>query len=295
MTSRQINFSNPSLVCNTLISAADKMLNLSSRSGCTHHLGSTGTAWVSGDLHDNSFNLSKIIDLASLDIPTNHVVLQEIIHSSGPTKEHDLSYRMLVRVASLVLDYPTQVHPILANHELSQATKKQITKGGEELVGRFVRGVEYVFGNNASEVLSAINTFIYAMPLAVRSAGGLMCCHSLPDESKMDRFDVRILARDIQPADLVMSTGSANMVVWGRHHTKSQYNELAQFWGVTLFCLGHAIVPSGIEIAASNVLRLNSDHENGVVLPVDLSNIQGARQTIGFARKLSTAPINHNE
>jgi hypothetical protein len=292
MTQQHVNFSDPSLVCDTLVSAANKLLDCPTRRGCTHHLGATGTAWVSGDLHDNPFNLSKIINLASLDIPTNHVVFQEIIHSADTSEEHDLSYRMLVRVASLVLDYPTQVHPILANHELSQATKKQITKGGDELVGRFVRGVEHVFGTNSDKVLSAINTFIYAMPLAVRSSGGLMCCHSLPDENKMNTFDSRILARDLQPVDLMTSTGSANMVVWGRMHSEPQYNELAQFWGVTLFCLGHAWVPDGIEIAAPNVLLLNSDHENGVVLPIDLSHVCGAKQTISSAIKLSSVSLN---
>lgn len=288
MPQPSIHFSSQEDVCNILQTAATSLLNFSGRIGCTAHLPASGQVLVTGDLHDNPVHLSKIIQLANLDIPTNHVVLQELIHSGGDSDSPDFSYRMLVRVASLVSAYPSQVHPILANHELSQATGREITKGGGELVKKFTQGVQHVFGKNSTDVLDALNKFIFAMPLAVQSETGLMCLHSLPNELLMDEFDADILQRELQPQDLRGPFGSAYTIVWGRQHSPEQVNALAEHWGVKLFCLGHAWVPTGIDIAMPSVLLINSDHNNGAVLPVQLDNIQNAGRTMQEAIQLSS-------
>lgn len=290
-----INFSNAQDVCATLQSAAECLLEFSGRVGCTHHLPSTGQLLVTGDLHDNPFHLSKIIKLANLQNPTNHVVLQELIHSSGDSNVADLSYRMLVRVASLVIAFPSQVHPILANHELSQATGRAITKGGGELVDKFNQGVKQVFGKHAKKVLESLDKFILAMPLAVQSSSGLMCMHSLPNELLMDDFDRDILHRKLQYSDLSGSNGSAYLAVWGRQHSESQVNSLADYWNVKLFCLGHAWVPSGIDVSMPNVLLINSDHANGVVLPIQLDDIQSASAMMRSAVELQSVFIEQSE
>jgi len=295
MLQPSINFSNPDDVCAVLHTATQCLLDFSGRKGCTHHLPSTGQLLVTGDLHDNPFHLAKIVTLASLDIPTNHVVLQELIHSAGDSTAHDLSYRMLVRVASLVASYPSQVHPILANHELSQATGRPITKGGGELVEKFSLGVTQVFGKQTKKVLDALDTFILAMPLAVQTESGLMCLHSLPNELQMEDFDVNILQRELNAKDLRASGGSAYLLVWGRQHSPEQIDELAKQWGVTLFCLGHAWVPSGIDMAFPNVLLINSDHNNGVALPIQLDNIQNAGRTMRAAIQLMSVPLDPSE
>ena len=295
MPQPSINFSSFEEVCTVLQTAATCLHEFSGRRGCTHHLPSSGQLLVTGDLHDNPIHLTKIIQLADLDIPTNHIVLQELIHSGGDSKTADFSYRMLVRVASLIVAYPSQVHPILANHELSQATGRAITKGGGELVKKFTQGVQQVFGKNAGAVLDALNEIILAMPLAVKSESGLMCLHSLPNELSMDEFDIDILQRELQPPDRRGPFGSAYMTVWGRQHAEEQVNALAESWGVTLFCLGHAWVPTGIDISMPNVLLINSDHGSGVVLPVQLDNIQNARRTMQSAVQLSSVSMDVSE
>ncbi len=295
MLQPSVNFSNSDDVCAVLRSATQCLLEFTGRNGCTHHLPSTGQLLVSGDLHDNPFHLAKIINLANLDIPTNHVVLQELIHSAGDTESHDLSYRMLVRVASLVAAFPSQVHPILANHELSQATGRPITKGGGELVQKFSLGVQQVFGKQTKQVLDALDTFILAMPLAVQTESGLMCLHSLPNELQMEDFDVDILHREFKAKDLQAPGGSAYLLVWGRQYTPEQVDGLAKQWGVKLFCLGHAWVPSGIDMAMPNVLLINSDHNNGVVLPIQLDNIQNAGRTMQSAIQLMSVPVDPSE
>lgn len=295
MAKHPIKFANYNDVCEVLQAATVCLRQYSGRSGCTHTLSSEGQLLVTGDLHDNPTHLSKIVKVADLATPTNHVMLQELIHSGGDSISIDLSYRMLVHAASLVVEHPNQVHPILSNHELSQATGRAITKGGGELVNKFTRGVEHVFTRNAERVLEALTEFILAMPLAVRSESGLMCLHSLPNEHLMEEFDADILARDLTAADLQGNGGSAYLTVWGRQHSPMQIESLAQLWGVQLFCLGHAWVPNGIDISMQNVLLINSDHNKGAVLPVQLDNIPSARIAMKSSIQLETVSIDQGK
>jgi hypothetical protein len=280
-------YTNTRHVCKTLLDAADHLFANRSRRGCTNWLPSSGTCWVSGDLHDNPIHLETIVKLANLDDPSNHLVVQELIHSGDETEAPDLSYQTLVRVAELVVEHPNQVHPILANHELSQATGKAITKGSGDLVSKFNSGVFGVFENETGKVLKAINTFIFSMPLVARSETGLMCTHSLPDENNMDLFDGNILNRELTTKDIEGKFGSASQMVWGRQHSEDQIKELAQSWGVKLFCVGHAFVADGIEVAFENMLCINSDHKKGAVLPVNLEKIESAEETMERAIDLA--------
>ena len=290
-----LNLTDPAEICAVLHNATEMLFSYEGRVGNTHHVPPVGNMLVSGDLHDNPPHLAKIIKLADLDDPRNHVVLQELIHSGGTHNTHDLSYQMLVRVAALVVAYPLQVHPILANHELSQVTGRGITKGGGELVEAFIRGINHVFGVHADDVLAAINAFVYAMPLAVRSKSGLMCCHSLPNDALMESFDMDVINREFLPEDVRGGEGSAYMMVWGRQHTQEQIDTLAAYWGVKLFCLGHAWVPDGVEVAMDKMLLINSDHDNGVALPVCLDTIHKAGITAMAAVKLETISVEQHD
>ncbi len=286
-----VNMSDPVAVSELLIQGATIMENAKGRVGSTQHIPSTGKILVTGDLHDNPFNYSKIVKLAQLDkSETNHVVLQELIHGDKLISGVDMSFRMLVRIAALIVAYPTQVHPIIANHELSQLTRRGITKGKGNIVELFIDGVEWVFGTESDSVFEAIDSFFLAMPLAVKSASGLMCCHSLPNAPLMHVFDKDVLNRSLTEADRNNVDGSATLMVWGRVHTESQVCALAKAWDVKLFCLGHAFVSEGIEMLMPNVLLLNSDHEQGAVLSIDLSDIPSAETAIWSAVKLAALP-----
>ena len=107
------------------------------RRGSVDRLPGAGRLLVTGDLHDHSGHLAKIVHLAGLGRSTgHHVVLQELIHGERLINGLDFSYRMLGRVADLVLAHPGQVHPLLANHELSQLTGRGVSKGAGNSVER---------------------------------------------------------------------------------------------------------------------------------------------------------------
>ncbi len=268
-----VNLQDRDRVIECLDRAAELLRQSAHRRGCCAHLPAEGRLLVTGDLHDNPAHLQKIIHAARLDQGDDrHVILQEMIHGERLINGLDLSHRMLIRAAELVTRYPRQVHPVLANHELSQMTGRGVSKGAGNSVELFNDGLEYAFSQDWFDVAEAIGRFIAAMPLALRTERGVFCAHSLPGESAMRAFDPDILERELTAEDYERDTGSAYLMVWGRRQPASLINELAERWGVSLFCLGHQHTESGIEAIAPNALILNSDHQAGRVLSVDLSD-----------------------
>jgi hypothetical protein len=265
----------------TLLEAADILLSHEGRRGCIDLLPDHGRLLVTGDLHDNPFHLRKIIDLTRLDgSADHHVVLHELIHGDRLLNGMDFSYRVLVRVAQLVLTYPGQVHPMLANHELAQLTNRAVSKGAGNSVILFDNALEYTFGDDMIEVRAAIDAFFRAMALAVRSATGVFCAHSLPNAHAMKHFDIDVLLRPLNDDDYMSPTGAAYLMTWGRQYDEDTIARLAEAWDVTLFCLGHQKVETGIEAAGDRVVLLNSDHERGAVLPIDLAHPPTALEAV---------------
>ncbi len=286
-----VNLTNVDQVASLLKNATAAMLSNQFRRGSSVRLPARGRLLVTGDLHDNPEHLRKIIFLAKLDAsPDHHVVLHELIHSERLVNGVDLSHRVLLRVASLVVDFPQQVHVVLANHELAQMTGQGISKGAGNSVELFNHGLEFVFGGDWERIGEAVNAFIAAMPLAIVSDSGVLCAHSLPAPRAMERFDIGILDRAMTDDDYEPRTGSAYLMTWGRGYQSEQLEKLASAWDVKLFCLGHQHVETGIELTQPGVLVLNSDHESAAVLPVDLAEPPEPEMAVMSAIKLGAIP-----
>lgn len=284
----KINMQNASEVVKTFDEASKQMLESPLRKGSQVCLPDKGRLLVTGDLHDNPFHYSVIVRLAKLDKDKeNHVIFHEMIHSERLVNGVDLSHRMLVRVAELMLNHPNQVHPILANHELSQMTGKGVSKGAGNSVVLFDDGLEFVFGDDWVTVSEAIGRFIRAMPLAVRSETGVFCAHSLPAARMMESFDKEVLNRELTDSDFESNKGAAYLMTWGRGHNDEQVETLAREWGVKMFFLGHEHVETGCEMFGPRLVKLNSDHEQGAVLIVDLADIPSAEEAMMSAIRLS--------
>jgi hypothetical protein len=214
-------------------------------------------------------------------------VLHELIHGDCLVNGMDFSYRMLARVAALVLDHPGQAHPMLANHELAQMTGRGVSKGGGNSVELFRDALDYVFGDDAGDVEGAINGFFRALPLAVRSEGGVLCAHSVPRADQMGRFDPTVLERPLDDEDYRGPNGAAYLMTWGRGQTAEQLDALAEAWHVKLFILGHDFAETGILMKSPRAIVLNSDHERATVLPIDLAEVPSAADAFMMAVPLS--------
>lgn len=257
--------------------AAQANLDASCRRGSVDEVDPTGELIATGDLHDNPMHFARVVELARTGSPdARHLTLHEVIHSDRLVGGVDLSHRALARVAEAKLRDPERVHTLLANHELSQIVGAGIVKDGVRVVDAFNAGVEYVYGDDAPRVEAAIGAFIRSMPLALvwgRGSGrGCLCAHSLPAPGMMDRFSPDILERSLEETDYEPRRGSAHLMVWGRGHTSAQLDTLAGAWGVETFILGHEKADSGFLLVGNRAVVLNSDHQAGMAMRLDLAS-----------------------
>lgn len=286
------------VVCQTLRAAAEASRDAVCRRGSVDWVEAPGSLVATGDIHDNPLHLSRVIGAAGLhgdpdDTPESersHLTLHELIHGEHLMGGVDFSFRALTRVAALKVAFPEHVHVLLANHELAQIVGSGIVKDGVRVVEAFNDGVARVFGDDADQVHAAIEAFVRAMPLALRCEtprGVIQCSHSVPSPAMMGRFDVGILDRELTDEDYQPLTGSAHMMVWGRHYDAESLEDLVERWGVTMFVLGHEKVPEGARFVPPCAVVLNSDHANGVYLPIDLTEPPEPEEAPTRARRLA--------
>ena len=194
-----------------------------------------------------------------------------MIHGERMINGKDFSYRLAARAALLQCQYPAQVHVLLSNHELGQVIGEDLRKHGKSLLTAFHAGLAYVFDEDADRVHRAMEAWVRAMPLAVRCGNGVMLAHSLPATRNRERFDPGVLDRPLEDADRQPGGGSAHQMVWGRSFHHDLVETLAEAWGVELFVLGHQYVDMGYEMQGERLVIINSDHEHGVAVPIDLA------------------------
>lgn len=258
------------------------------REGSIDRIHAPGQFIATGDLHDNPLHMNRLVQAAKIGAdapdggPGPHLTLHEIIHPPRLVNGMDFSFRALARVAALKAAFPERIHVLLGNHELAQVLGTAIVKDGVRVVDAFNAGLDYAYGGDADMVAEAIRVFVFSMPIALRveclgpggQPGGkhLLCAHSLPSPGQMGRFDASILSRDLTDRDYEPLKGSAYNMVWGRHHDAEILEDLVERWGINMFILGHERAEDGVRIVPPNAVVLNSDHDRGVYLPLDLSH-----------------------
>ncbi len=293
---------NAEIVASWFRAGAEALLS----AGCRQHsidiVAAPGTLIATGDLHDNPGHFATLMAVAGLSLDASpphdppaapgctHLLLHELIHGDRLVNGLDFSYRTLARVAQLKAIFPERVHVVLGNHELSQIVGAGIVKDGVRVVEAFNAGVEYVFGGSAGMIHDAIADFVRAMPIALAAdtpRGRILCSHSLPSAMMMAKFDPSLLSRDLVPGDYEPRTGAAHLMVWGRGYDLELLEDLVERWGVSMFILGHDKIEEGARFVPPNALVLNSDHANGVYVPIDLANPASAEQLARCAVRLS--------
>lgn len=266
-----IDMRNADVVVDLFNKAAKANLNSKLRKGSTVHLPDRGKVLMTGDVHDHGPNLAKILKLAAVhESPTNHVIIHEVIHGESFVNGCDLSVRILAKVAAMKGAFPDQVHLLQSNHELAQFRGEGILKGNVSVCEAFDNGVNFIYGDRADDVRVALRAFIRSYPLAVRAPRGILFVHSLPGERQIDKFDPTVLDREPTDADLEVG-GSGYMLCWGRYQSQELCDKLAEKLKVQLFITGHQPAEMGYEMMTRSLMILASNHEHGMVLPIDLS------------------------
>lgn len=261
------------------------------RTGCRVDLPHKGVLTIAGDLHDHLPNYNRIVAAANLNTPKHHLLLQELIH--GPILVHgcDMSWRMLARVTELLIEFPGQVHPILGNHENSQLTRVGVTKGGGNSVELFEDGLSLTFGEDWERVYDAIDQFLLAMPLAVRTPSGVQCTHSLPDSVLMGRFDPTVVDRALTTEDRIGPNGGAYLTTWGRRFTDEQVATLVEVWPVKQFIIGHVTVKGGVHRVNDRVVAFASDFDDGRIVKIALDECPTSDELMSMSIPIQTLPF----
>ncbi len=254
-----------------LLETADGLRCGPARNGQITHLPPSGELLVAGDLHNHTRNYERFKKLAALgENPQRHVLLQEIIHGGAlGTQGEDNSVLMLLDALDWSRHFPGRVHFILANHDWAQAHAMAIMKDGYDLTDRFTRGLAVHFGHRAADVSNAFHNFVYSLPLAAITASGILFTHSLPGPRDIDAFDVTVLRRTLVEHDY-RRLGPVYQLIWGRAQTQAVLDRLSRAWWSDLFVCGHQAQEPGHGTVGDRMLIIDSSHNHGVFLPVDL-------------------------
>jgi hypothetical protein len=237
------------------------------------HLPPEGEVFIAGDLHDHRRNFQKFVRAADLGgNPQRHVVLQELIHGEHfDAHGAEESWKILVQAAELKADFPNQVHFLLANHDLAQVHGEGIMKGGASVCEAFTAGVKRDFGDRFALVNAAIADFLLSFPLGVRTQNGLFFCHSLPADSEIENYDYTVFDRALTGADYRRRVGPVYQLIWGRKASATGAEIFAAKVGANLVITGHQPQEAGYLVNGDHHLIIASEHNQGVMLELSLS------------------------
>jgi hypothetical protein len=232
-----------------------------------------GEVWMTGDIHDHRRNWEKLVKYADLaNNPQRHLILHELIHGDHyDAQGAEGSWRMLYEAAKLKCDFSSQVHFLLANHDLAQIHGEGIMKSGISVCEAFNSGVKRDFPQGGTNVTVAITEFLLSLPLAIRTPGGMLFTHSMPTDDQIPTFDYTVFDRPLTGPDYKRRVGPVYQLIWGRHMTPAGVDVFLEKMNAKTIVTGHQPQEMGYAVNGDRHLIVASDHNHGVYLPMDLS------------------------
>ncbi|MGE5608464.1 MAG: metallophosphoesterase [Bacillota bacterium] len=248
-----------------------------------------GEVWIAGDMHDHRRNFDKLLHSADLENnPRRHLVLQELLHGDRfNSNGAEGSWEMLFQAAELKCDFPGQVHFLLANHDLAQIHGEGIMKGGYSVCEAFSAGIKEVFGARADHVEVAVKQFLLSLPLGIQTPNGIFCCHSLPIDSQLEGFDFNIFHRPLTGPDYARKVGPVYQLIWGRHMSSEAAAKFADKMEASILVTGHQPQEEGYQVNGPRHLIIASDHNQGMFLPISLSEKYDMDQLVARLQKFA--------
>ncbi|MHC5537941.1 metallophosphoesterase, partial [Singulisphaera rosea] len=208
----------PEKLLTTIRRATDLFRTTPGRRGGVVTLEDAADVLVVGDLHGNIPAFRKILEEAALNLnPKRHLVLQELIHGPRfyPDDRGDRSHQLVDLVSALKCQYPTRVHVIIGNHELSELTGRIIGKNGMALNAQFRLGIATAYAPRDEEVFVAYKNLFAALPLAVRTPNRVFLCHTIPDPVDLDGLDLGVLEAETWTKEAMARHGTVYALTWG--------------------------------------------------------------------------------
>lgn len=240
----------PERLLRTLQRAASEFRAMPGRRGRVVTLADVQDVMVAGDLHGNLGLFQELIHRADLaSHPHRHLVVQELIH--GPHRypdDSDKSHQLVDVLAALKCQFPRQVHYLLGNHEVAQASGRTVGKGDDTCNVLFRRGLTAAYGDKSEDIYVAYIQLFTAAPLALRTPNRVFISHSLPPAVKLPQWSLAVIERDIpDPSDL-QPGGSVYQLVWGRDASEESARGFLKKVDADLLVTGHIPCDGGFAI-----------------------------------------------
>ena len=242
------------------------------RRGNIAYLPNTGKLIITGDLHGHRRNFERITAFADLENnPDTHIIFQEILHGGSQDELGGcLSFKLLFDVLRYQLRFGDQVHLILGNHDTAVISDEDVLKSGKEISRPMKTAMKRYFSDEYESVSLALKKYLLSQLLAVKCPNRIWISHSLPTDSYLENFDIRVFNKKLHPVD-VLRPNSAYLLTWGRRHSEQALKKLAQLLDVDIFVVGHQPQQTGWAQAGKNLIILASDHDHGCLMQLDLA------------------------
>jgi hypothetical protein len=278
----------PQEIIESLQQGCQANLNTRRREGSMILLGDQGQVIMTGDLHDHERNYEKLLRLADLENePETYLIIHELIHRGhAATPNHCHSYQMVARAAALKAKFPDQVHYLMGNHEMAQASRTEVLKNGQPMVQALLDGAKETFGADADKVIEALDEFILSLPIAVRTKNRVWLSHSLPSPVHTKTFDHAIFEEPITH-EMISSDLSLRALLWDRRQSDASLAELSRHWAVDHFIVGHQAQETGYFRPLEQMMILASDHNHGHYLLFDLGEDYSSDALFGLVKPLA--------
>src|SRR5262249_1315385 len=250
----------PTKLLATIRKAADYCRAMLGRRGRVTHLLDASEVLAAGDLHGNIANFQTILKIADLgNQARRHLLIQALIHGPVTSSDgNDKSHQGVVLLCALKCQFPTRVHYLPGNHELSQWTNRLIAKDDQDLNASFRDGVRTAYGPHSDEVYAAYMALFAILPIAVRTANRVFLSHSLPPASALANLDLALLERDghsnldLGPGGLVYS------ILWGRDTSAASAAAYLNKVDADLLVSGHVPCDAGFAVPNERQIILDS-------------------------------------
>lgn len=260
----------PDYVMRVMAAAVKANLGDAHRRGQLIELPNTGDVMITGDLHGHLPNFERIVRLADLpNHPQRHLILQELLHSLYDDTP-DTSYRLLEEAAILKTVYPSQVHILLANHDLSEILHLDIMKKGLSVLRAFDDALAEAYQFNRDVIRKAYLGFLRTLPWAAATPTGIFLAHSVPDARYHELFSRELFTQPDDEPDL-SKTSPAFRLTWGRDLSAPSSAAFAERLGADLLIIGHHPCRDGYTQPNPHTLILDSKDAHGayLLLPLD--------------------------
>ena len=96
--------------------------------------------------------------------------------------------------------------------------------------------------------------------------------------------------RTLTGADYRRRTGPVYQLIWGRNVTPAAVEQFADTLGVSIIITGHQPQDTGFAINGNRHLIIASDHNQGVFVPIDLSESYDMPKLVKRIKKYAAIP-----